>query len=157
MTWFKVDDKFYSHRKVRALSKGAIALWVRAGAYCADHLTDGEVTWSDISWLEGEADEVNELVNAGLWIETELGWAFHDWHTYQPSKAKVEERRERERERIATARAKAKKDTSLITRPVPSVVADGSQQRCTQQGEDNGADPLLVGALVAQMREEIKR
>lgn len=43
MTWFKVDDKLYGHRKVAELGAdvGAMALWVVAGSWSADQLTDG--------------------------------------------------------------------------------------------------------------------
>jgi len=45
VTWFKVDDKFHSHRKVTGLGKDvdALALWVVAGSWAADQLTDGFV------------------------------------------------------------------------------------------------------------------
>lgn len=45
MTWFKVDDKFHSHRKITGLGKDvdALALWVVAGSWAADQLTDGFV------------------------------------------------------------------------------------------------------------------
>lgn len=164
MTWFKVDDKLYTHRKVRALSKGALALWVLAGSYCADHLTDGVIQPSDVGWLGGTDEEVAELVEAGMWDEHPDGWEFHDWDHYQPSKSKVEERRRAERERVAAWReqqreAKAK-STSIY--PVPSrpsyvvtnAVSNGMSNAVTDAVQP--ADPSLVAEVVADIRSSLR-
>lgn len=159
MTWFKVDDKLYTHRKVRALSKGALALWVLAGSYCADHLTDGVVHPSDVGWLGGTVHEVDELVASGLWDEHPDGWEFHDWDHYQPTKTKVEERRRAERERVAAwreaqkqSRPNAKSDTSSIPVPSrpPSAVTNAVSNGVTP------ADPSTIAAAVADIRSTLR-
>lgn len=43
MTWFKVDDTFYGHPKTLKAGNAAVGLWVKAGAYAAQHLTEGVV------------------------------------------------------------------------------------------------------------------
>lgn len=148
-----MDDKFYSHRKVRRLSKGAVALWVMAGAYCADHLTDGVIQPSDVDWLGGTQDEADELVDAGMWDEHPDGYEFHDWAAYQPSRSKVEENRAKERERIANWRAAKKQngDTSLI--PVPSRPSYGVTNGSVTPLQP--ADPETVSTIVAQLRSTI--
>ena len=164
MTWFKVDDKLYTHRKVRSLSKGALALWVLAGSYCADHLTDGVVQPSDVGWLGGTDDEVAELVEAGMWDEHPDGWEFHDWEHYQPSRSKVESRRAAERERVAAwreqQRASKKNDSSYI--PVPSrpsfavtnAVSNGMSNAVTDAVQP--ADPQTVASVVADIRSTLR-
>lgn len=94
MTWFRVDDGFWSHPKTIALPAGAVALWVRAGSYCGKHLTDGYVPETMLPMLQGTLDDVDQLVEAGLWRPVEGGWAFHDWTTYQDTREAVERRRE---------------------------------------------------------------
>jgi len=89
MVWFKIDDGFWSHPKVLELSDAALALWTRAGSYCAGHLTDGEVKRSTLRVLGADHDAAVELVMAGLWDETSTGWAFHDWAEYQPTREQV--------------------------------------------------------------------
>lgn len=148
MTWFKVDDKFYSHRKVRTLSKGAIALWVRAGSYCADHLTDGLVHRSDVGWLEGTSDEVQELIACGLWHAHPEGYVFHDWDEYQPSKESVERQREGWRARKQREREK-KVDTSSY--PVPSLGSRESRRDITHP-----ADPEMVADVVSDIRSRLR-
>ena len=94
MTWFKVDDGFWSHPKTLALSSGAVALWTRAGSYCGKHLTDGYVSAAILPMLQGSEAEADELVAAGLWWPCEGGWTFHDWTVYQDTREAVERRRE---------------------------------------------------------------
>lgn len=101
MPWFKVDDSFYDHPK--ALAAGpALALWLRAGCYCAKHLTDGFVSIEALKILHGTRSAASRLVNArarrdgpGLWIQVDGGWQFHDWSDYQPSARDVQERRDK--------------------------------------------------------------
>lgn len=93
MAWFKVDDGFWSHPKVLELSTAAVALWVRAGSWCSEHLTDGRVSRAALFMLRADIDAATELVNAGLWEIDGDGWLFHDWSRYQPSRDEVIERR----------------------------------------------------------------
>lgn len=99
MTWFKVDDKLHDHRKARAAGKAAMGLWVLAGSWAADHLTDGFIPASILSRWGTRAD-ANRLVTAGLWLvdeqDGEKGWRFHDWSELQPTRAqKLAEREAR--------------------------------------------------------------
>jgi len=84
VTWFKVDDRFYSHPKVLATSLAARGLWVGAGAWSSDHLTGGAVPDHALGLLGGSPELADELVTAGLWKRTRGGYRFHDWDRYQP-------------------------------------------------------------------------
>jgi len=110
MVWFKIDDGFWSHPKVLELSDGAVALWTRAGSYCAGHLTDGEVKKSTLRVLAADHDAAVELVLAGLWDETANGWHFHDWAEYQPTREEVMKERAAatERKRVSRERSRQK-------------------------------------------------
>lgn len=105
MTWFKVDDLFWSHPKVLRTSLAARGLWVSAGAYCAQHLTDGEIDAAFLPMVAGtdhrHAEKLAaELVAAGLWeVVTPGKYRFHHWDDMQPSREQVESRRFSERER----------------------------------------------------------
>lgn len=104
MTWFKVDDGFWSHPKVLNLSDGAVALWVRAGSYCCQHLTDGVVS-SKILRVLGDEKSAKELVDSGLWKTNKDGYKFHDWTEYQETSDVVKDRRKQARERMRKVRA----------------------------------------------------
>ncbi len=108
MTWFKVDDGFPDHPKVRSITpKGrrtaCIGLWLACGTWSARHLTDGLIP----EWVvldNGILVQAGILAGSGLWHAPghdcprcgQPGVAehlFHDWPDYQPTKAAVEERR----------------------------------------------------------------
>ena len=95
MVWFRIDDSFWSHPKVLGLSTDAVALWVRAGSYSAQQLTDGLIAPHALRML-GDRDAAVELTNAGLWetVPAAAGWQFHDWADYQPTRAQILAERE---------------------------------------------------------------
>lgn len=98
MVWFKVDDSFYDHPKTEELSDSAIALWTRAGSYCAKHLTDGFISHRKADRMcDSPAIAITELLDAGLWERAADGYRFHDWHEYQPTRE----------EALATSKAKS--------------------------------------------------
>ena len=111
MPWFKVDDKLHDHQKSRAAKAKAMGVWVMAGSWCADNLTDGFVPRSVLGrW--GTPADAKRLVDVGYWEMAEqngeLGWRFHDWGDYQPKRAETLARREEDRQRKAAARAAKK-------------------------------------------------
>ncbi|AMS02659.1 replication initiation protein [Gordonia phage Yvonnetastic] len=100
ITWFKIDDGFWSNEKVLGLSAEAGWLWVRCGSYSCQHLTDGYISSLALNLICTCSDPVqlaDELVQAGLWIRVQNGYEFHDWSEYQESRAEVLERREQGR------------------------------------------------------------
>lgn len=108
MPWFKIDDAFHGHPKVMELSPAAVGVWTLSGTWCANYLTDGEIKRGVVLRLGGTDEMIQELVNAGLWIERNGAYHFKDWEDYQPMKADVEAEREAARERMRAARAKKK-------------------------------------------------
>jgi 5-methylcytosine-specific restriction endonuclease McrA len=100
MPWFKVDDAFYRHRKVRKLGKDklpAVGLWQLAGTWSADNLTDGFVPCEQVKGWDPKLRYANRLVEVGFWTaiehDGEEGFEFHEWSTYQPMRDEVEKRR----------------------------------------------------------------
>lgn len=85
MTWFKIDDKLALHPKVLAAGNAAIGLWVRAGSWSADQLTDGKIPATMLTVLGATKRDAKRLVDAGLWETTPDGYQFHDWHEYNPT------------------------------------------------------------------------
>lgn len=91
--WFKVDDKFWCHPKVIGLSSDALALWLKAGCWSAQQLTDGFIPANAIASL-GSVEAAHELVSAGLWEEIgDDGFGFHDWEKFQPTREQAESHR----------------------------------------------------------------
>lgn len=167
MTWFKVDDGFWSHPKTLGLSTAAVALWVRAGSYCGKHLTDGYVPQSVLPMLQGTPDHARELVVAGMWDEDVDGWTFHDWHAYQDTREAVEKRRESWKQRAQRHREREREieaNTSSLSIPFHSPESRDSHRdapresrRDTPRDEVEPADPSVVAAVVADIRTQLRR
>ncbi|MFL0393921.1 MULTISPECIES: mucin-2 [Streptomyces] len=122
MPWFKVDDTAHAHPKLLKAGNAALGLWVRCGAYAAQHLTEGTVP-GVVAQLYGTAPQARKLVAAGLWHphghdctrcpQPPAGdYQIHDFLTYNPTREKTEakraaaaERQQRARERAAEQRA----------------------------------------------------
>lgn len=104
MTWFKVDDGFHAHPKILGCTLAARGLWVTAGSYCAQQLTDGFVPDVLVRMHNG-VKAARELVAAGLWVAVDGGWKFHEWSEYQPSRADVRDRRDAVNDRKRRSRA----------------------------------------------------
>ncbi len=125
MPWFKVDDGFHGHPKVVMLSTSAVGLWLLAGTWSAQYLTDGKVPTGTVGRLGGSPADADELVDAGLWHAAPGGYQFHEWAEYQPTKAVVEAERSAARDRMAAVRAKRK-----------GVLANA-------QADDGGSSPMV--------------
>lgn len=133
MPWFKVDDTFPMHEKVLAAGNSAIGLWVRAGAWSMQQLTDGFVP-NHVLRVLGTPKERRKLVEVSLWEESRGGIRFKNWDERQPTKVQIEAARQaaNERQRHARERAKSRResrrDTGVShgppdpTRPDPTVV-----------------------------------
>lgn len=90
MAWFKVDDKLHDHRKARAAGTAAMGVWLLAGSWAADNLTDGFIPATILTrW--GRQRDADKLVEVGLWHadeqDGEKGWRFHEWAERQPTRA----------------------------------------------------------------------
>ena len=98
MAWFKIDDGFWCHPKIVGMSAEAVALWVKAGTWCSQQLTDGVVPKKSLGMFSATVEAAQELVSDGLWIEQDGVYVFHDWFDYQPSAYEVASLREKRAE-----------------------------------------------------------
>lgn len=110
MPWFKVDDGFYTSKKVlsipRAQRLSAVGLWTMAGNWSARELSDGVVHKYVLDELGATPKLRQALIEARLWLDRGSGdIEFHDWAQYQPTRAEVEAAREKERIRKANYRS----------------------------------------------------
>ena len=107
MPWFKVDDTLCFHGKSVAAGNAAMGLWVRAGSWSMQTLSDGNVPRAIAATL-GTLSQARKLVAVGLWDETADGFRFHEWDQRQPTKAQVKADREATAERQRKARERKK-------------------------------------------------
>jgi hypothetical protein len=98
MVWFKVDDRFHQHPKVRTAGNAAIGLWIRCGTYCSQYETDGFVP-RNVADSYGTRVQIDKLIRAGLWVPVNGGWQMSDYLDYNPSHQVLDQKRKVDRER----------------------------------------------------------
>ena len=144
MSWVKLDDGFYDHRKVVAAGAHGLALWVVGLAYCNRQpqrdgfIPDGKV---DCLFPIPKARSVAaKLVEVGLWERVEGGYQVHDYHDFQPDSERAAE--------ISAKRAEAgrrggKRSGEARTKQIASPVASTGEATVARSNEAN-ANPVPV-------------
>lgn len=140
MTWFKVDDSFAFHPKAMAAGNAALGLWVRAGSWAAQQLTDGRIPSGLLQTLGGKPRDARRLVDVGLWLEVDGGWLFHDWDEFQPSRQVVQGKRADARERMKRVRAERR------SREQPANVRENFAE-CSPYPDPTRPDPTQTPLL----------
>ena len=132
MVWFKVDDGFYSSRKVLSIPRpqrvAAVGLWTLAGNWSGRELTDGRVDNYVLAELGATPRLRRALVEARLWLDHgPAGVEFHDWAKYQPTREQVEEERAKAAARQAKWRDRhsVKTDDEHVSNGVTDTVTNG--------------------------------
>lgn len=129
MTWFKVDDRFPTHRKVMGLPRGqrrvaAVGAWTLLGAWCAANGTEGHVSTALVEEFGIPSRPISDLIGAGLLEHADGGYVLHDYLDYNPTAEQVaadriaaRERQRRARERARESRT-AREDRHAVTNGV---------------------------------------
>ena len=152
MAWFKVDDSMPFNTKTLMCSLEAIGLWVLAGAWASQQLTNGQVPKQVLPALRANEDVAAELVQAGLWIEDKENskYYFHDWEKYNPTSEEVLDLRAKRAEAgrkggiasaVAKRQASAKQtpkqnESNVQPRPVPSLYCVRRDNELTEESLD---------------------
>lgn len=130
--WFRIDDSFYDHRKVIDLQErrgwhSAIALWSMAGSWCAKHLTDGAISPAALRRLGFDTKAADMLCDVGLWNRAAVGYVFHDWASWNPTRAEVTDRRDKNRNKLRNWRCN--QVTNQLSDPVTNPAIDPDPTR----------------------------
>src|SRR5690242_572224 len=98
-----------------------MGLWVRAGSWSAQQLTDGFIPTGIVLALGGSEEDAETLVKARLWTVEPGGWRFHEWNAdgRQPTRDAVEERRSKTAERVARWREEKRRRTEAESGQTP--------------------------------------
>ena len=105
-----------------------MGLWVVAGSWSSDQLTDGHIPHHMLAALGFTARDASALVTAGLWRTDSDGWHFHDWQAMNPSRADVEAKRGAEAEKKRRWREKVRRDTETGQFQTPKLRAIGDEE-----------------------------
>jgi hypothetical protein len=177
MTWTRIGDDFNDRPDLLEVPRSARLLHVEALVYCNKHLRNGDLPKGALRRITDAEDpelDAKQLVDAGVWEETETGWHL-DWSDQDDA----DEVRARQEYRVATQKRyrerKAKHDrgdhsmcdpryckvavtgnaTSHMTshetpsRPVPS--------RPKDRGQGQGVAGPGAGAPARHFQEEERR
>lgn len=89
MAWFKMDDGVLTHPKFAMIGAADMGVWSWGAAWASRELTNGHIPATVLPLLRGTPENAERLVAAGLWVEVEGGWQYHDWNDYQPAPDEV--------------------------------------------------------------------
>lgn len=101
--WVRLDTAMPDNPKILHLldshKEGAAAafVWVCSIAYCGKHGTDGFVSRSALSRINGKAIHARLLVEHGFWKDEGVGWTVHDYTEFQQSTIETQARTDRAR------------------------------------------------------------
>ena len=113
MSWVKLDDAFFSNRKVRAVSVQASHLAIAGLCFCAQNENDGHLLDDDVRLIANMAKVgpvsklLEELVKVGIWERENGGFAVHDFLEYNPSHNELEQKRAATKKRVTAYRSRA--------------------------------------------------
>lgn len=165
MTWGYVDDRLHSHPKSVDAKLEAMGLWVMALSYCCAYLTDGFVSFERLKILAGRRgdDLANKLCLSGLWHADNGGFRFHDWASWQKTKAQVIAEREAAKARMRGNRSASVRPnfdrTSSERRPEEgsATLGSGSDSEDPESKVVSvTARPSLVGSDIETLEDKIR-
>jgi hypothetical protein len=140
VVWFRADDTLAFNAAVVRAGNAAMGLWLRAGTWCAQQLTDGHVP-AHIAATLGSPAQIKRLVETGLWHETETGFLFHEWNASNPTRAEVENRRQSEAKKKSAFRQRRAGQEGLSTGESPGVSTGESPGVSTGDSPVSRPDP----------------
>jgi hypothetical protein len=156
MSWFPISDDLYSDPRFMRLSDAALALYCRAGAWCAHWLTDGHLPGETLGLLRATEDAANELVTAGIWhVSRRDTWGeshvtnthddaadfqFAEWPRHATREA-VERRKKADTARQRSYR-RSKRETAVSRRDTPRDTTQDNDSDMSVTATVNHAPPL---------------
>jgi hypothetical protein len=95
---------YYKDDAIAIAGERAELLYVRGLAFCADIITDGHISDTQLTRFVGVGmsdakKRAEKLVEVGLWERNGTGFNVRNWHKWNLSKAEITEKQRRDAER----------------------------------------------------------
>lgn len=104
LPWVRLDTAMPDNPKIIDLvdqhgdvGMAAAFVWVCSLAYAGKHGTDGFISKSALTRLNGKVKHARLLSGAGLWKDEGVGWTINGWAEFQESNVETQARSERAR------------------------------------------------------------
>lgn len=156
MTWFKLDDKGYFHRKVVAAGNEAYGAWCRAGQWSSDHREDGFIS-TDVAHIMARPIVWERLIRVGLLEPSPRGgYVIHDFLEYNPSATEVKDRRLslREQRSLAGKASAAKRARQrAVEPPLNGPSTSPSESRSTSFEQKVNPVPIPIPIPIQKEKE----
>ena len=158
MTWVKIDDSLPDHPKVIGLSDLAFRIYMKALCHSGRYLTDGFIgSTVCANWVTSnkKLNPIDELVQNGLWIESENGYEIHDYLEYQSSKERVTAHKEANRKRVS--KHKEKQTNAVANALVMHPDTDTDTDTDTEPKTSFGTELAIPLPRVSSARASVER
>ncbi len=167
MSWAKIDDKFFSHPKVRRAGKDAVLLYLAGLTYCNEHLTEGFISEDSLpligffAFVDDFKQSASKLVDVGLWHVSSkglsTGYDVHDYFEYNPTRAQVEETKKARAEAgsrggKASVRVKKAKNQAKSSKNQAACL-DDIQANVKQSSSNIPSPPLPINSSTKNVEE----
>lgn len=97
MTWVRLESAFWCNPKVLQLKHlnkyRAISAYVGGLGYSGQQGLDGFIPDRALTLIDCGPRDATALVEVGMWHPIDGGYEINDWHDYQPTAEKVQQRR----------------------------------------------------------------
>lgn len=146
MSWAKLDDRMPRHPKVIHLSDAAFRLHIVGICYCAENLTDGFIQKRAARCFHSRAKQyIDELIDAGVWENTDGDYRIHDYLEWNPSREEVL--------RIREARKQAGSKGGQRSRPPQNPEANAQANASPSAQPNAQAKPKQNGSKTSSKTE----
>lgn len=160
MAWFKVDDGFYTSQKVmripREIRPQALGVWLMAGTWSADKMTDGVVPAHILNEFGCNTEIFDAMIKSGLWKlhpdvnpGDDVVIVFHDWCEYQPTREQMlAKREETHAKKVAAGRkgadARWHKNSKAIAENSKAIASDSPVPEPVPEPIKNTSSPTVL-------------
>lgn len=103
LPWVRLDTSMPDNPKILHLidshkeGRAAAFVWTCSLAYSGKHGTDGFITRSALTRINGLPVHARLLVEHNLWKDEGIGWSINGWDEFQESTVETQARSERAR------------------------------------------------------------